>query len=258
MNSIIIPVRGRLALTRRCLESVLRHTPGPRELIVVDNASGPATRRYLNGLRRAGRARVLRNSRNPPFAAAVNQGTRAARGEILVWLNNDAVVGPQWLKRLRACLDRDPKAGAAGPCTGHPLAGAGRGARHDPPAADFDSFAAAWSMRFDAQSEEANRLSGFCLALKRRAWEAVGALDERFRWGEEDEDYCFRLRMAGWRLRLARDVFVRHDGSGTLRSWGRRRRRALARRNRALFKEKWVELTGEISRHVRRWLKEGR
>jgi GT2 family glycosyltransferase len=254
--SVIIPVRGRLALTRRCLESVLLHADASQELIVVDNGSGPATRRYLDRERRAGRLILDRSARNLPFAEAINRGMKRARGALLIWLNNDAVVTPQWTRRLRDCLRRDPAAGAAGPCTNHELGGARRGARHDPPPEELDRFAAAWSLRFDAQSEEVDQLSGFCLALRREAYEAAGPLDERFRWGYEDEDYSFRLRLAGCRLLLARDVFVRHEGSGTLSAWGSRRRRAVLRSNRALFKRKWVGLGGEIRSQVLREFRE--
>ncbi len=246
--SIIIPVRGRLALTRRCLESVRRHTPTAHEVIVIDNASGPATRDYLRGRARAGWLRLRRNARNESFAAAINLGMSLARGETLVWLNNDAIVTPEWLSRLSASLERAPEAGAAGPCTNDPLSGSGRGARHAPSPPELPAFAAAWSLRFELQSEEVPRLSGFCLAVRRAAVSAVGPLDEGFRCGEEDEDYCLRLRLAGFKLLLARDAFVYHEGGATRGRWGRERRERVDARNRERFRWKWGGLKGPLRR----------
>lgn len=246
--SIIIPVRDLLGSTRRCLESVRLHTGVPHEIIVIDNASRPPTRDYLRRASRGAGLRVVHNPRNLSFAASINQGMRLSRGGLIIWLNNDSVVGPEWLERLQAGLGRFPEAGAIGPCTNDPLSGSGRGARHAPLPRDMPAFASAWSLRFQQQAEEAGMLSGFCLALRRGAMEAVGLLDERFLWGEEDLDYCLRLRLAGFKLILARDVFVYHQGGGTRGKWGKARREAFQRGNRALFHRKWVRLTGELSR----------
>lgn len=253
--SIIIPVRDLLETTRRCLDGVRRNSPAGHEVVVVDNASRPSVRDFLRRRARGGQLRLLRNDRNRSFAASINQGIRASRGELLVWLNNDAVVGPEWLERLAACLRSDPRAGAAGPCTNDPLSGSGRGRAHAPAPDRLDRFAAAWALKFHGQTEIVGRLSGFCLALKRTAFEKVGPLDERFVWGEEDEDYCLRLRRAGCRLLLARDVFVLHEGGATRGAWSASRRKAVVRRNRELFREKWEAAGGGFRTEVRAILK---
>lgn len=253
--SIIIPVRDLLETTRRCLDSVRRNSSAGHEVLVVDNASRPTVRDFLRRRGRAGELRVLRNNRNRSFAASINQAIPRSRGELLVWLNNDAVVGPEWLERLSRGLRGDPRAGAAGPCTNDPLSGSGRGRVHAPAPDRLDRFAAAWALKFHGQSEPVGRLSGFCLALKRTAFENVGPLDERFVWGEEDEDYSLRLRQAGYRLLLARDVFVHHDGGATRGAWSSSRRKAVARRNQELFREKWEAAGGRWKSEVRAILK---
>lgn len=256
LASILIPVRGLLPATRRCLESVAANTPEPHELIVVDNASPAPTRRWLEGRARRGELRLIRNPENRGFAASINQAARASRGRILVWLNNDTAVGPEWLERLAACLEREPSAGAVGPCTNDPDSGSGRGSRHEPGAEELDAFAAAWALRFDRQREVVDGLSGFCLAVRREAAEAVGPLDERFLWGEEDTDYCLRLRLAGYKLLLARDVYVRHEGGATRGRWGALRRARLTRHNRELLREKWVRLAGKLRRDAQEAVRE--
>ena len=95
LASIIILCCNELEYTRLCLESVLRKTRSPYELILVDNASTDATPTYLEELRaRPGPARVevVRNETNLGFAAGCNQGLAKAQGRWVVFLNNDAVV----------------------------------------------------------------------------------------------------------------------------------------------------------------------
>lgn len=208
MTSIVVPVCGGLSDLRRCLQSVRRHTALPHELIVVDNGSPAGVRRYLAGLPGA---RVLRNARNLGFARAVNQGMRAARGRRLLWLNSDAVVTPGWLEGLLGHLDADPGLGAVAPMTDGTVVPAQR-LRPSPEAlGDLPRFAAAWSLGRRGRRTLVPWVNGFCFLLHRRALEKVGWLDEGFGKGPmEDRDYCLRLRLAGFRIAVAGDVFVRH------------------------------------------------
>ena len=60
------------------------------------------------------------------------------------------------------------------------------------------------------------RLIGFCYLIKNAAYRHVGLLDERFSPGNfEDDDYSFRLIMAGYRLLLCHDTFIHHYGSAS-------------------------------------------
>ena len=236
--SILVLVHDQPALTRRCLESLRRFTTVPHELILIDNASAEPTRSYL---RRAARswpgARLLRNEANLEYAAAMNRAIPAARAPYQVWLNNDAFVGPEWLERLLAAVRSSPAAAAAGPCTNKSCR-CGPGPRTAPPLDRIPQFARAWAMRFDGQREEADFLAGFCFLIKSSAVARVGLLEERLRWGYEDGDYSYRLRLAGCKMLLAKDVFVYHRGrvSDEKRS---SRQRAHARHNRKVFLAKW-------------------
>ena len=86
-----------LVFTRLCLESVLGAGDLTSfELIVIDNGSTDGSHDYLDALvRRDPRVRAELGGENlRGFPAAVNRGLRAARGELLVLLNNDAIVAP--------------------------------------------------------------------------------------------------------------------------------------------------------------------
>ncbi len=105
--SIIIPCWNQLEFTRLCIAALVRHTRPPWELIVVDNGSSDGTAAYLSGVRdvAAMPVTVISNSKNIGFPAAINQGLKAARGEYLVLLNNDAVVIDGWLSQLIALTE---------------------------------------------------------------------------------------------------------------------------------------------------------
>ncbi|MBI5209726.1 MAG: glycosyltransferase [Elusimicrobia bacterium] len=245
--SVIILARERFDDTRRCLASLWRSTPpGACEVLVFDNASSPRTFERLSRLceGRPG-VRLLRNPRNLGFAEGVNLGMRQARGRFLLWLNNDTVLAPGWLGGLLEAAESDPSIAAAGPMTN----------RMAPPAQLCRPF----PTRPRTRVQEADFLGGFCLLLRRSAARAVGGLDERFAWGWEDVDYCLRLRQAGWRLAVARDVFVRHEGGRTLGAMPPSERNATDTANRELIRRKWSAepwrrgLQGLFRRFPARW-----
>lgn len=106
--SVIIPNWNGAAHLPTCLEALRRQTYPHREILVVDNGSTDGS---LSLLARYPEVRVLALGRNRGFAGAVNAGIRAARGEILVLLNNDTEAAPTWLEALAAAFARHPDAG---------------------------------------------------------------------------------------------------------------------------------------------------
>ena len=236
LTSIIIVTFNALEYTKSCLESVERCTPEPHEVIVVDNGSTDGTRQYL---RPRVSVRLIENRDNRGFPAAANQAIRASRGDRIVLLNNDVIVTPGWLERFAAprCT-RPPDIGLAGPCSNE-VSGPQRVDAGYSTLADLDSFAQQWSAEHRGQLEQTDRLVGFCLLVRRELVDRIGLLDERFGIGNfEDDDYCHRARLAGFKAVIARDCFVHHFGSATFKSSGADYT-AIIQRNQALFIEKW-------------------
>jgi len=242
LASIVVPVHGQADCTRVCLEAVLRFTRAPYEVIVVDNASPDGTPALLEEFRqRPGPARfeVVRNAENLGFGRACNQGIAASRGRYVVLLNNDAVVTPGWLDKLVALSLHDwPTVGMTGPVSNAATPEQTVEATYAD-AQQMLAFAAAHAARFAGQARARDRLSGFCLLVRREVLDAVGAFDERFGLGFfEDDDLSLRARKAGYRLMVAHDVFVHHDGSRTIRALGLDAEGRL-RDNLARFVDKW-------------------
>jgi GT2 family glycosyltransferase len=238
--SIVVVTCDNLALTRLCLETVLASTDPAYELIVIDNDSQDGTRSYLLTLaRRAAHVRLLLNETNVGFPAACNQGLAAARGDVLVLLNNDTIVAPGWLDRLAGRLD-DPEVGLVGPVTNR------IGNEAEIPVVyetygELNDFASQWASAHAGQEFDIPMPAMFCLALRRDTWERLGPLDERFGVGTlEDDDYALRSRAAGYRNVCADDAFVHHFGEasfGVLFASGAYSK--LIDANRRRFEEKW-------------------
>jgi GT2 family glycosyltransferase len=239
--SLIVVAYNNLALTRLCVESILRHTEYLNyEIIVVDNNSSDGTQEYLQRLAAEhSRVRIILNSENAGFARANNQGVALSTGHYLVLLNNDTVVPPGWLSRLLRHLE-DPSVGMVGPVTNF----AGNEARIEvsyKTYAEMLTFAREHTHLHDGQAADIDVLAMFCVALRRETYEMMGPLDEQFRIGMfEDDDYAQRIRAAGLRIVCAADVFVHHFGQAAFKKLIRDGRyEELFDENRRRYEAKW-------------------
>ena len=241
LASVVVPCFNQLEFTRQCVAALARNTRSPWELIAVDNGSTDGTSAYLAGVADAAPfpVRVITNTENRGFPAACNQGLRAARGEYLVLLNNDAVVTDGWLAQLVALAESDPMIGMTGPVSNY---ASPPQLVTSVPYTDLDGmhrFAARWRAEHLGQWLTAGKLSGFCLLIKRRLLDAVGGMDERFGVGFfDDDDLALRATRAGFTLAVAHDLFVHHFGSRTFAGAGIDAE-ALLDANRAKFAAKW-------------------
>ena len=228
-----------------CLAS-LRDTDWPRdrlEIVVVDNGSDdPETLRELDALRAAGEITLLRDDGAFNFARLNNAAARAARGEMLVLLNNDTTArDPGWLRALAAHALR-PGAGAVGCKLLYPDGGVQHaglalglrgGARHvflglgaDDPG---DNHLAAVDRSVSA-------VTAACLAVTRRAFDAVGGLREDLDVSYNDVVFCLDLQAAGYRnVCVAAPLFVHYESRSRGKDTDRAKRdRHSAERARAI------------------------
>ncbi len=204
--SIIIPTFNRLDMTQRCLESLAKQRSKYNvEIIVVDNASTDGTADFLKAEAEAGRLRALVNPENRGFSKACNQGTQAAAGRHLLFLNNDTEVQPGWLEPLVETLDADERVSAVGSKLLFPdrsIQHAGVAVLEDRQLPD-PLVARHIHYRKSENAPEANQpqtlqaLTAACLLIRKAAFEKVGGFDEEYWNGYEDVDLCFKLRQEG-------------------------------------------------------------
>ena len=233
--SIVVPVHGRAGLTRHCLDTVLGDPPAvPFELVVVDDASRDETPTVLESY--GDRIRVVRLEANEGFAGACNAGAGAARGELLMFLNNDTIPQTGWLDALVSYADEHPAAGIVGAKLLFPnetVQHAGVVVCQDGnPRHLYAGFPAAHravnvSRRFQA-------VTAACMLVRREAFDAAGGFDEVFHNGLEDTDLCLRAGEAGYEVHYCHESVLYH-----LESVSRGRRSEEIRRNAKLFRARW-------------------
>lgn len=254
MVSIIILTWNQLELTKQCVESILKHTDLPYEIIFVDNGSSDGTAQWLTGLaQNDNRLSVILNDSNLGFAAGCNQGLMAAKGDTLVLLNNDTVVTPGWLSGLVEVLERNPDAGVVGPMTN---SASGLQVLADPGYGTLDELPR-WAEAFRKKNRHRiipqRRVVGFCHCFSKRLIERIGLLDDSFGSGNyEDDDFCLRAELAGFRNIVVGDLFIHHEGGATFLANNMDRGNE-NRKNRAIFKRKWDPATLDEA-VLRRWL----
>ena len=240
--SIIIPVHNQLHYTAACLYSVIAATnTASFEIIVVDDASSDRTRRWL---KRCRGLTVLTNRSNLGFIGSCNRGASAARGEFVVFLNNDTKVSDRWLDAMLAVFEQVSEVGIVGARLVYPdgslqEAGGmifadgsgwnyGRGDDADRPQYNFVS--------------ETDYVSGACLMLRRSLFEQLEGFDTHYSPAYyEDTDLCFRAREQGLKVMYQPAATVVHfEGvtSGTDESTGTKRYQAI---NREKFLRRWQQ-----------------
>lgn len=241
--SIIIPAYNHFKHTWGCLRSLLdAQTSTSFEVIVIDDESNDQTSTCLTQF---SGITYLRNERNLGFIGSCNRGAGRARGEFVVFLNNDTAVGDGWLDALLKTFIEHTDAGLVGARLVYPdgtLQEAGGivfadgsgwnyGRNEDPTHPAYNYV------------REVDYCSGACIALRRELWQQLGGFDSRYAPAYyEDTDLAMQVRTAGLKVYYQPDAVVTHfEGvtSGTDTSSGTKQYQVINQQN---FLAKWGEV----------------
>jgi len=205
--SVVVPVRDGAAFLSRALPPLVAALPDGAELIVCDDGSRDGSGRVAAAV---GARVVLVGDLAGGPAAARNRGALVARGEILVFLDADVTVHPDTLGLLTRPF-ADPSVAAA------------FGSYDDtPPESSWISRYKNLAHHFVHQRsrEDASTFWAGCGAVRRGVFLGLGGFDEGYRRPSiEDVELGYRLREAGYRIRLVREAQVSHLKEWTLGSW---------------------------------------
>jgi len=214
-TDIVVSVHNRYQSTRGLIEGIYRHTDSPFHLYVIDNASTDETadidKIYTRDIT------IIHNRRNTVWCAGVNQGTAMGNNPNIVIINSGTEISKGWLGSMLAFMDTHPRIGAVGPlgsCPGEwqyidnvrekvapqiPIFRTG----------DIHERNIILQYHFHNAGILIERpLSFFCVALKRRTVSQIGMLNEKLAFSDASNDYCQRLRKAGYVLGIALGVYA--------------------------------------------------
>jgi glycosyltransferase involved in cell wall biosynthesis len=196
MISFVIPALNEGDNIVRCVRSIRCHAPKEEahEIVVVDNGSKDDT----VALASAAGARVLHSSART-VAGARNEGVAATCGDVLIFVDGDCALTPDWSRGISAVLAK---------VRGAPISAAGS---HPVPPPGEDIFL--WRHWFVPlfQQPATSHLGTAHLICRRDVFDRLSGFDERLE-TNEDFDFCARLREAGGPLLVEMQLKVEHHG----------------------------------------------
>jgi len=252
--SVIVPTRDGRHHLELLFAGLLEHTDYPDfEVLVIDNASSDDSLEYLRGLDTPFALQIISSEENLSFAEANARGAEQAKGDLLLFLNNDVEPFERgWLKEL-VCAMEGEGVDAVGATLLHPetpRAPAGLPPRVQHRAVRFrwqDGMVKAfndgdgedlWDGAFGAELR-APAMTAACMLIERETFERVGGFGGGYRYGTEDVDLGLRLLASGGETAgVGRAVLVHRESSSQNRE-SRDFRRLNRLQNRRLFLERW-------------------
>lgn len=238
--SIVIPVFNQLSHTLACLRALAAHPSQlAAEIIVVDDGSSDDT---ASSLPQVTGLRYHRRAVNGGFIAACNDGAALARGEYVVFLNNDTVPQPGWLDALLATFADHPRTGLVGAQLLYPdgrLQEAGGIVYSDGSGCNYGRFASPDAPRY-AFVREVDYCSGAAIAVPRAQFSRLGGFDPRYSPAYyEDTDLAFAVRAAGFDTLYQPAARVVHMEGATAGNDTGSGVKAYQVRNQVVFADKW-------------------
>ncbi|MBN1660806.1 MAG: glycosyltransferase family 2 protein [Anaerolineae bacterium] len=216
LASIVIPTYNGAHHLPVCLDALRAQVYPDVEVLLVDNGSTDGTQDLVG--ERYPEVRLLEMGSNLGLTGANNAGFRAARGDVLISLNNDTEADPGFVAALVDALRAQPEAGIAAAKMllfdrRDVLHSAGDGYRVD----GLPFNRGVWQ-RDKGQFDTAGWVFGGCggaVAYRRAMLDQIGAFDESFFMYCEDVDLNWRAQLAGWRAWYTPHAIVYHKLSAT-------------------------------------------
>jgi GT2 family glycosyltransferase len=223
--SVVMPSRDGFELVSRALEGLTRGTDYPNlEIIIIDNGSTDPRVLALYEAYRRGSIPFEADIRSEPFnfSRATNRGVGRARGDLVLWANNDLeILEPGWLKEMVSCFNY-PGTGVVGAKLLYP----NRTIQHAGVIVGFGDLAGHW---FVGEKENypgpmarlwvrgsLTAVTGACLLTSRACIDAVGPLNEtELPVAYNDIDYCIRAREQGFAVIWTPFATLIHHESAT-------------------------------------------
>jgi GT2 family glycosyltransferase len=247
--SILIPNRNNHLTLRRCLDSIRRGSYPNHEIVLVENNSDdPEILAYYEELAEQPNVRIVQWKGSFNYSAVNNFAAAQARGDVLLFLNNDVeVITFDWMERLLQYVQR-PDVGAVGAKLYYPdntiqhggvilgLGGVAGHAHHWYNRSAFGYFG-----RLIA-TQNLSAVTAACLMTRRHIFDEAGGFDERFTLAFNDVDLCIKIRRNGRLIVWTPFAELYHHESLTRGEDDTLEKQERFRSEVELFVKKWYQL----------------
>jgi GT2 family glycosyltransferase len=245
--SIIIPIYNAYEDVKDCINSILKNTKLPYELILIDDSSSDKRiGTLLDELENLPHIKVIKNKENKGFVKNINMGIHNSDGDVVL-LNSDTVVTPRWLQKLTVAAYSDRSIGTVTPLSN--AAGAFSvpeiGKENEIPIfLSRDGMASLVETVSDNVNMEVPTGNGFCLFIKRSIINDVGFFDETAfgRGYGEENDFCMRAIDRSWKNIIDDSTYIYHKRSASFSD----KKKELIKQHRAILDKKYPSYTKKV------------
>lgn len=228
--SVVICSRNGSLTIRECLEGVMKLNYPSYEVIVINDGSTDATPQIASEF-----DVKLISTANNGLSAARNHGAKVAKGEIISYIDDDAIPDPDWLLFLAMSFINKPYVAVGGPnIAPNNVSLIAECVDHSP---GSPSHVLITDM-------EAEHIPGCNFSIRKKALEELGGFDTQFRTAGDDVDLCWRITDAGWKIGFSPGAMVWHHRRRTIKSYWRQQKGY--GNAEALLERKWPQKYNNI------------
>jgi O-antigen biosynthesis protein len=224
MSVVVCSYNGERTI-RDCLQGLRKLDYPNYEVIVVNDGSRDRT----EAIAKEFGYRVI-TTENKGLSSARNTGMRAATGEIVAYIDDDAIPDPHWLTYLAASYLRTSHMGIGGP---------NLPPRDDGAVADCVANSPGGPIHVLLTDEVAEHIPGCNMSFRKAALEAIGGFDTRFRIAGDDVDLCWRIQQQGWTLGFNPAAMVWHHRRNSVKAYLKQQMNY--GKAEAMLEKKWPE-----------------
>ena len=205
--SVVICSRNGSLTIRECLEGLMDLNYPFYEVIVINDGSTDATPQIASEY-----DVKLISTVNQGLSAARNLGASVAKGDIVSYIDDDAIPDPDWLLFLATFFINTPCAAVGGPnIAPNDVTLIAECVDHSPGSPSHVLFT----------DMEAEHIPGCNFSIRRKALQELGGFDSQFRTAGDDVDLCWRITEAGWKIGFSPGAMVWHHRRRTIKSYWR-------------------------------------
>lgn len=236
---VIIPVFNALKETKACIKSILRNFDFKRgNVIIADDCSNIQTEKFLKKIcsKYPEKLTLIRNNNNLGYLKNCNNAVTKTNAEIVVLLNSDCEIPPNFTDKIFKCFNSAPDIITASPIASNSAT------YFIPQILPLKLMNNILSKRKATYPEVFNS-EGFCFCIRKSFIDKYGLFDEIYDKGYfEEVDFCFKVRQSNKKCVLIDDLYVKHKRN---KSFGIKRQELMIR-NKKIFYDRWKYFINQL------------